>query len=47
MPENFDYYSRFYGKYLEFQRSYKAIWKPYLERDIAQESCFPEKYLFK
>ena len=45
MPENFDLHSWFYRKYLEFRRSYETIWKPYLEYDIAQESCFPEKDL--
>ena len=35
MPGNFDHHSWFYRKYLEFWCSYEAIWKPYLEHDIA------------
>ena len=47
MPENFDHHSWFYSKYLKFRRSYEKIWKPYLEHDIAKESCSSKKHLFK
>ena len=34
-PENFDHHSWFYRKDLKFWRSYKKIWKPYLEQNFA------------